>query len=51
MRTTHRGATIGVGLAVTVVLCLGLSPMAGAEPKATAGEPPIRSSRASTCST
>ena len=33
MRTTHRGATIGVGLVGAVVLCLGLSPMAGAEPK------------------
>ena len=35
MRTTHRGATIGVGLVAAVVLCLGLSPIAGAEPKAT----------------
>ena len=33
MRTTHRGATIGVGLMAAVVLCLGLSPIAGAEPR------------------
>ena len=33
MRTTHRGATIGVGLVAIAVLCLGLSPIAGAEPK------------------
>ena len=34
MRTTHRGATIGVGLAAAMVLCLALSPIAAAEPKA-----------------
>jgi hypothetical protein len=33
MRTTHRGATISVGLVAAVVLCLGLSPMAGAVPR------------------
>ena len=49
MRTTNRGATIGVGLVAAAVLCLGLSPMAAAEPRETP-KPPIRSSRASTCS-
>ena len=33
MRKTHRGATFGVGLVAAAVLCLGLSPIAGAEPK------------------
>ena len=33
MRTTHRGATIGVGLVMAAVLCLGQGPIAGAEPK------------------
>ena len=33
MRTTHRGATIGAGLVVAAVLCLGLGPIAAAEPK------------------
>ena len=51
MRTTHRGATIGAGLVVAAVLCLGLGPIAAAEPKGTQDGPPIRSSRASTCST
>ena len=33
MRTTHRGVTIGAGLVVAAVLCLGLGPIAAAEPK------------------